>query len=347
MEQSFFMRPGVLLVPSMCTDENLKLMRQCGATDIVLTCPGFTLDDLSKSVERIRKFGLKVDVIERFVPHDKIVHGLPGADEQIEDIKRLIRNMGACGVKVLCYNWMPSDDWTRTALDLPDRGGALCTAFDVQERARRLAGQTIQGADVATPASKLWATLEGFLRAVLPVCEQSGVQLALHPDDPPLQTLHGMPQIVYDIDQIERVTKLVPSPSNGICFCQGTFASAGIDIPSAIRRLGKTIKFVHSRNVVHEVVDGLPPGSKFRETWQDNGDIDMHAAYQAYYDALGPDSGVVVRPDHVPTLEGESNDVPGYHVLGRLYALGYLRGLMESVQKAKGGDGGVGLRPRL
>ena len=219
MEQSFFMRPGVLLVPSMCTDENLKLMRQCGATDIVLTCPGFTLDDLSKSVERIRKFGLKVDVIERFVPHDKIVHGLPGADEQIEDIKRLIRNMGACGVKVLCYNWMPSDDWTRTALDLPDRGGALCTAFAVQERARRLAGQTIQGADVATPASTLWATLEGFLRAVLPVCEQSGVQLALHPDDPPLQTLHGMPQIVYDIDQIERVTKLVPSPSNGICFC--------------------------------------------------------------------------------------------------------------------------------
>ena len=89
---------------------------------------------------------------------------------------------------------------------------------------------------------------------------------------------------------------------------------------------------MHSRNVVHEPVAGLPPGSKFRETWQDNGDIDMTEAYRAYYEVLGDDSGVVVRPDHVPTLEGESNSAPGYHVLGRLFALGYLRGLMEAVQ---------------
>ena len=90
-------------------------------------------------------------------------------------------------------------------------------------------------------------------------------------------------------------------------------------------------------NVVHEPVAGMPPGSRFRETWQDNGDIDMVAAYEAYYEVLGADSGVVVRPDHVPTVEGESNDVPGYHVLGHLFALGYLKGLMEAVQKGKEG----------
>ena len=105
-----FMKLGVLLVPEFCTDSNLRLVKQCGAESIVLTCPGFSLDALSAAVARIRSFGLSVDVIERFVPHDKIVHGLPGREEQIENIKKLIRNMGVLGVKVLCYNWMPSDD---------------------------------------------------------------------------------------------------------------------------------------------------------------------------------------------------------------------------------------------
>jgi mannonate dehydratase len=232
---------------------------------------------------------------------------------------------------------MPSDDWTRTALDVPDRGGALCTAFDVRERSEQLAGQTLQSAP-STPASTLWRTLEAFLREVLPVCEECNVRLALHPDDPPLAMLHGKPQIVYSVDEMERVVKLVDSPANGLCFCQGTFASAGVDVPSAIRRLGKAIKFVHSRNVVHEPVEGLPAGSKFRETWQDTGDIDMAEAYRAYHEVFGDASGVVVRPDHVPTLVGENNEVPGYHVLGRLFALGYLKGLMEAVQTGRAGS---------
>ena len=113
-----FMKLGILLVPEFCTDDNLRLVRQCGAESIVLTCPGFSLQELSAAVSRIRSFGLTVDVIERFVPHDKIVHDLPGRDEQVANIKQLIRNMGALGVKVLCYNWMPSDDVRHT----PPRG---------------------------------------------------------------------------------------------------------------------------------------------------------------------------------------------------------------------------------
>ena len=115
------------------------------------------------------------------------------------------------------------------------------------------------------------------------------------------------------------------SPSNGICFCQGTFASGGEDIPAAIRRLGKHIKFVHCRDVVVST-----PGSNFREAWQDTGDTDMCAAFKAYKE-IGFKG--VIRPDHVPTMEGETNSSPGYHMLGRLWAIGYLKGLMEAVDK--------------
>jgi D-mannonate dehydratase len=110
-----FMRMGVLLVPDMCTDENLRLVRQCGATDIVLTCPGFGLEELQAAVKRIRSFELRVDVIERFVPHDKIVHYLEGRDEQVANIKQLIRNMGECGISVRSAKL----ESTRPPLSLP------------------------------------------------------------------------------------------------------------------------------------------------------------------------------------------------------------------------------------
>jgi len=106
-----------------------------------------------------------------------------------------------------------------------------------------------------------------------------------------------------------------------MCFCQGTFAEMGVDIPSAIRRLGRHINYVHFRDV-----EGAVPS--FRETFHDNGKTNMFAAMQAYKEVgyAGP-----MRPDHVPTLEGESNEYPGYHMLGRLFAVGYMRGLMHAV----------------
>ena len=157
----------------------------------------------------------------------------------------------------------------------------------------------------------------------MPFAEKHNVVLALHPDDPPLPVLNGKPQILYSVKQLERVLSISKSPSNGICFCQGTFASAGEDIPKAIKILGKAIKFVHFRDVVVE-----KPGSKFREAWQDTGDTNMLDAIRAYHSIgfKGP-----IRPDHVPTCETEDNKNPGYHILGRLWALGYIRGLMESV----------------
>jgi mannonate dehydratase len=318
------LRPGLLLTD--LSDTNLKLAAQCGATDIVGPCPGFSPDALESLVQRIESFGLRLSVIERFVPHDKIVHDLPGRDEQVENIKTLIRTMGKLNIKCLCYNWMPSDDWTRTAVNVPVRGGALATAFDLDYAPVEVSGHKTTKS--ITSRVKLWDTLNRFLQEIIPVCEEANVNLALHPDDPPLETLHGQPQICYSVEQLKRVTQLVPSKCNGVCFCQGTFASAGEDIATGIRLLGTSIKFIHFRNVICE-----NPGTKFQETWQDLGDIDNVLAIRTYMEVLSQES-TVIRPDHVPTLETEDNSNPGYHVLGRIWALGYMKGLIESTEKS-------------
>ena len=119
----------------------------------------------------------------------------------------------------------------------------------------------------------------------------------------------------------QRLVELVPSPSNGICFCQGSFAEIGVDIPAAIKQLGPHIRYVHFRDI-------RGTRESFVETFHDNGPTDMLAAMQAYKEVgfEGP-----IRPDHVPQLCGEDDGEPGYTMLGRLFAFGYMRGLLEAV----------------
>ena len=252
-------------------------------------------------------------------------------------LKELVRVAGEVGVKTLCYNWMPSSDWTRTSIAERERGGCLVTAFDAAKPALATSGQTVHAAsgakgDGVKSADQLWYTLERFLREILPTCEACGVSLAIHPDDPPMKILNGKNQIIYSVAQAQKVVELVPSPANGICFCVGTFAEAQEDCPAAIRALGAAIKFVHFRDVVVDV-EAVGPGdaakgSKFREAWQDSGDTDMADVIRALKE-IGFDGPI--RPDHVPTCEGEDNTLPGYHVLGRLWALGYIKGLLDAV----------------
>ena len=177
-------------------------------------------------------------------------------------------------------------------------------------------------ADDGITAAELWRNLEHFLRELVPVAEETGVTLCMHPDDPPLLQLQGRARIMNSVDNFERMVDLVPSPSNAICFCQGTFAAMGCDIPSAIRRLGRHIQYVHFRDVRGTC-------DEFVETFHDNGPTDMATAMRAYRDIgfSGP-----LRPDHVPQLYGEDNGEPGYTMLGRLFAYGYMRGLMHAVQ---------------
>ena len=310
------------IVQSM-SDHHLRLAAQTGVSEIVAHYPGRNLDDFRAMRDRVESFGMKWTVIERLIPHDCLTHNLPGRDEQLDEFIEFVHHAAEVGVKILCYNWMPSDDWTRTSIDTPERGGARVSAFDVRKQPRdNPEYKGSQAADAVTSEEDLWANLKYFLENVAPEAERAGVRLALHPDDPPMSPLNGKPQIIISVEAMDRAMQLVPSPANTACYCQGTFASAGNDVVAGIHRLKEHISFVHFRDVV-----GTVPN--FREAFHDTGDTDMPAAMQAYYD-IGFDGPI--RPDHAPSLDGETNEHPGYEMLGRLYAFGYMRGLMQSIE---------------
>ncbi len=312
------MRIALVLTP--ISDHHLRLASQIGVTDIVSRYPGTVLNPLLALRDRVASFGMKLSIVEGYIPHDKIVHGKPGRDEQIADFQKLIRNMGEAGVPICCYNWMPSDDWTRTAVDIPERGGAVVTGFDASQDREPPApkGEAIE-------ERSLWANLSYFLERVVPITEEVGVKLAMHPDDPPMSPFRGHAQIMSKVESFERLMELAPSSANGICFCQGTFAEMGADISATIRQFARHIHYVHFRDVV-----GTVPN--FRESFHDNGKTNMFEAMRVYYEC---GIGVPARPDHVPTLDGESNEHPGYHMLGRLFAAGYMRGLMQAAEQIK------------
>lgn len=312
------MRIALVLTP--LSDENLRLAAQIGVDDVVIRYPGQDLDELLRLCDRIRRLGLNVSVVEGYLPMDQIKIAGRGRDDEVDQIGTLIRNMGRSGIEILCYNFMAGSDWSRTSFAIPDRGGALVSGFDA-DLADELPIEDVGPISV----EQMWANLEYFLQRVVPVAEQAGVKLALHPDDPPMSPLRGVTRIMCSVEAFERLVALVPSPANGIGFCQGTFLEMGVDLTSTIRRLARHIHYVHFRDVL-----GTVP--KFRETFHDNGPTDMFEALRTYKDVgfAGP-----MRPDHVPQLEGEAEGKPGYTLLGRLWAVGYLRGLMDAVQSGK------------
>ena len=256
---------------------------------------------------------------------EKTKLGLEGRDEEIANFITLMKSMSKAGIDVICYNWMPVIGWYRTDNARPGRGKALVTAFDYD--AVRDAQLTQYG---MVSKETLWKTLEYFLKAVIPEAEKIGMKLAMHPDDPQVDSIKGISRIMTSVDNFKKLVDLVPSPSNGITMCQGNFSLMGTDIPTVVKYFGKRklIHFVHFRNV--QDLSGNKPSTKFTETFHDEGQIDMYAAMKAYYDIgfKGP-----IRPDHVPTMAGDSNDFPGYSTIGSLFAWGYIKGLMESVQK--------------
>jgi mannonate dehydratase len=268
--------------------------------------------------------GFTVSVIESSPPMDKIKLGLPGRDEEIDIVCTMISNMGRLGIRVWCYNWMAVINWMRTSFTIPARGGALVTGYD--HALMKNAPLTPYG---EVPEERLWESLHYFLERVVPVAESSGVQLAMHPDDPPLSPLRGIGRIMRSLDNFQRLVDLVPSPVNGLTFCQGNFALMTDDQPAAIRQFGRQgkISFVHFRDV-----HGNP--EKYEETFHDNGPTDMMACLRAYRD-IGFEG--VLRPDHVPTMAGDSNDHPGYSSIGRLFAVGYILGLREAVYREEKG----------
>lgn len=257
--------------------------------------------------------------------------GLNGRDQEIENFITFMKNLKRSGVDVICYNWMPVISWARTSTDRPGRGGALMTAFDYEEVKNR---PLTQYGEISRET--MWDNLEYFLKAVVPEAEQIGMKLAMHPDDPQVNSIQGIPRIMNTVENFDRLLKIVPSDFNGVTMCQGNFSLMGVDIPSLVRRWGKEgkIHFVHFRNV--QDLSGVLPSTKFTETFHDEGQIDMYEAMKAYYDIGFKGS---IRPDHVPTMAGEENKRPGYMSLGTLFALGYMRGLAEAVAKGENKKG--------
>ena len=277
--------------------------------------------------QKWESLGMKWNVVEGPpLLGEKTKLGLEGRDEEISNFITYMKNLKQYGgVDIICYNWMPVVSWFRTKMDTVGRGGALMTSFDYED-ARRMPVTQYGEISKAT----LWTTLEYFLKAVVPEAEKIGMNLSLHPDDPQVDKLKGISRIMTSVENFDRMLKLVPSKYSGLTLCQGNFSLMGADIPSLVKRWGKAgkINYVHFRNV--RDLSGKIPSTKFVETFHDEGQIDMYAAMKAYYDIgyRGP-----IRPDHVPTMAGDSNDRPGYSTLGTLYALGYMRGLLESINK--------------
>lgn len=306
------------------SEENLQLAAQCGVTDIVSRYPTRGRAQLVETKRLIESFGLRLSVVEGYLPIENIKIGADDGTE-LEAVKRLLRDMAELGIPLLCYNFMAGTDWVRTQLDARERGGAKTTAFRLRdvERARSLSPTAASISSAPITAEALWSTLERFLNAVVPVAEQCGVTLAMHPDDPPLPVFLGKARIMNSVEGFEKLMTLVPSRANKLCFCQGTFSALDLDIPATIRRLGAHIAYVHFRDVRGTADD-------FIETFHDNGPTDMAEAMRAYRD-IGFTG--CMRPDHVPQLVGEDDGEPGYTMKARLFAYGYIRGLMHATAR--------------
>ena len=252
------------------------------------------------------------------VPAEKIKLGLPGRDEEIENYLAAIKALARVGARLVCYNWMACLGWYRTRTDVRTRGGALVSEFNNETAEAQ--GRT-QWGDISE--TRIWDNLEYFLKAVIPAAEHAGVKMALHPDDPPLSPLRGIGRILTNADSFRRVLEIAPSPVNGITFCQANFKLMGEDIAALVREWCalKKIFFVHVRDV-------LGTKEHFCETFHDCGPTEIAQMLRVYYESgfEGP-----MRPDHAPTLEGESNDKPGYAMGGKVFAVGYMKGAMDGL----------------
>lgn len=252
------------------------------------------------------------------VPAEKIKLGADGRDEELENYVAAIEALGQTGIPMCCYNFMAGLGWYRTRSDVPERGGALTSEFDATDAARQ--GLTKWG---EISEEKMWDNIAYFLKAVIPAAEKAGVKMAAHPDDPPISPLRGIGRILTSVENFERVMEMVPSPVNGVTFCQANFRAMGADIESVARRWceRKKVFFVHFRDIEGQ-------GGRFRETFHDNGPTDMARMLRAYHESGfdGP-----IRPDHAPTMHGESNDTPGYAMQGKVFAIGYMKGILDGL----------------
>lgn len=269
--------------------------------------------------KKFTDFGITPLVIEPMpnALHDHIKAGDDKRDECIEKVIKMFPLMRDFGMTTICFNWMAHIGWLRTSSNYPERGGATVTEFKMSDF--KPTGKKIT-------AEELWQNYEYFIKAVIPEAEKYGIKLALHPDDPPVPRLGDVERIMISRNNIRKaVYDICPSDSLGITMCQANYFIMGEDLEDTICEFAKKIYLVHFRNT-----KGEP--NNFRETFHDNGDINM-AELMKIYVKYGVD--VPIRVDHVPTMAGEKSTLAGYDALGRLFAIGYLKGIIEGTEGSK------------
>ena len=324
-----------------------KLCPQMGITDVIVKVnPDLTglsdpwrYETLASIISRLKSAGLAVVGLEGD-PFDMTPikeYGaagegrVPARPQALDHYRELLESMGRLGIKLLCYNFMVGKGWSRTGVR-EGRGGAKATYFSLREA---LGGSrscaTADARERVPPALKLtadqvWANYEYFIKAVMPTAEKCGVRMGLHPDDPCLDSLGGYARIFVSVEAYDRAYALYPSPSNAVTFCQANFKLMGIDLEETAQHFGKRIAFIHVRDVEGDKTD-------FTELFHDQGTTDQFALMRVYRE-LGLD--VPVRGDHVPEMAYDRTltpeGTPGYFTLGRLFANGYLKALLQGTR---------------
>lgn len=301
-------------------DSTWDIARQCGVGHGVIRLPEDVAFDVTnashwkKVYDDFINFGIKPIIIEPMPNelHDHIKTGDEKRDESIEKVIKMFPIMDEFDIRCICFNWMAHIGWYRNVMNISERGGAKVTGFNLAD---------FVASDTCITEEELWSNYEYFLKAVIPYAEKYGINLALHPDDPPVK-LGNLSRIMTSFENLDKaINNIVPSNNLGVTMCQATYHIMGEDLYQVIPKLAEKIFFVHFRNTTGTL-------ENYRETFHDNGEIPM-ADIMKLYKKSGVD--VPVRVDHVPTMMGEETINQGYDALGRFFAIGYLKGIIEAV----------------
>jgi len=379
----------------------LPMIRQTGATGIVTALHQvpygvvWSVEEIEKRKRAIAadaSLELKWSVVESLPVHERIRIGEGDLSELFDNYRQSLRNLGACDIRVVCYNFMPVIDWTRTQLDYPLPGGGTALRFNIHEFAafdclmlKRAGAEDDYSSDIlakartwferssesdrgkllknimaglpgaydrfdipglqimldryrGVTAGKLRRNLAHFLREVIPVAEECGIRMCIHPDDPP-RPLMGLPRVVSNRDDIRFILDAVDSNANGLTLCSGSLgAHPHNDIPAIAREFAERIHFAHLRNVRKE------PDGSFTEAEHLRGDTDIVDLVCALLEEQNrrkkegrADWRIPMRPDHGHELLDDVGKAthPGYPAIGRLKGLAELRGVMNGVAQLR------------
>lgn len=336
----------------------LQQIRQVpGVTGVITTLYGtkpgeaWRREQIRALKKEVEDAGLAIKGIESVNVHDAIKAGTPDRDRYIENYVASLTNLGLEGIDMVCYNFMPVFDWTRTDLAKPRADGSTVLAYDNEviskinpdeifdSMEKKSNGFVLPGWEPERMATikelfaiyqnvdneKLFQNLVYFLEAIMPTCEKYGIKMAIHPDDP-AWSVFGLPRIITNKENILRMLHAVDNPYNGVTLCSGSLGSnPANDIPDIIRAVGSRIHFAHVRNLKYNA-----PGN-FEEAvhLSRDGSLDLFAIMKALYD-VGFDGPI--RPDHGRAIWGEKA-MPGYGLYDRALGAAYLNGLWESIEK--------------